>query len=304
MCKICHRNFENGRALGGHMRSHMLNLSVPPKTEQLVQETESTQSSSSDEEEDNQEEEDKGVVIYGLRENPKKSIRLIDQEFSSSIVLDQENVSETESSRNHHIVRRNAKRERQIESLDSDYENLEEEDIAYCLIMLSRDKWGRNEAIIKEQEDYDYGDSDYEERVKVSKSSRRNRGKYKCESCEKVFRSYQALGGHRASHKKMKMVKTEESGGERMVVEGKRHECPFCFRVFASGQALGGHKRIHVLGGGGASSVTDNNKSSSIISTNERSLIDLNLPAPVDDYDYDDEFSQVEFSAVSDEEFV
>lgn len=66
------------------MRSHMLNLYVPPKTEQpselLGEEIELVQSSSSsssseEEQENEEEEEDKGLFDYGLRENPKKSIR-------------------------------------------------------------------------------------------------------------------------------------------------------------------------------------------------------------------------------------
>ncbi|KAI7994195.1 Zinc finger protein ZAT9 [Camellia lanceoleosa] len=37
---------------------------------------------------------------------------------------------------------------------------------------------------------------------KQSKANKVSRVKYKCETNHKVFRSYQACGGHRASHKK------------------------------------------------------------------------------------------------------
>jgi hypothetical protein len=77
-------------------------------------------------------------------------------------------------------------------------------------------------------------------------------------------------------------------------VEKKIHECPVCFRVFNSGQALGGHKRTHVIHG---STTTVPIFSSKKVG---KSVIDLNLPAPIDD----DEVSQIENSAVSDAEFV
>lgn len=109
------------------------------------------------------------------------------------------------------------------------------------------------------------------------------RSKFECNTCNKVFHSYQALGGHRASHKnavgmKLSPVSKLESN-DISTVEGflspigdqqqqdqelgteigigsssqlpnkvvQKHECPICFRVFSSGQALGGHKRSHLL---------------------------------------------------------
>ncbi|XP_019159012.1 PREDICTED: zinc finger protein ZAT4-like [Ipomoea nil] len=111
-----------------------------------------------------------------------------------------------------------------------------EEDGAYCLMMLSRDKWA------DEESSQPAGSGE----VKTTANGKK---KYRCESCRKVFRSYQALGGHRASHKKIikrcdddENVLVGENNGD---VEEKLHECPFCYRVFSSGQALGGHKRSH-----------------------------------------------------------
>lgn len=140
-----------------------------------------------------------------------------------------------------------------------------DEDVAYCLMMMSRDKWG------KENDDFGV--------EKVNKS--KVKGKYKCETCCRSFRSYQALGGHRASHKKIKVNAPPPDGGPAAaVVEEKIHECPFCQRVFASGQALGGHKRSHFIAA--PSSLTTIKQ----ISRNCENLdIDLNLPAPIDDDD-------------------
>ncbi|XP_058739487.1 zinc finger protein ZAT9-like [Vicia villosa] len=355
-CKLCNRSFNNGRALGGHMRSHMMNLLVTKQEDssrmiQLSFEGESTSSSSSSSEDDDDE---KGLS-YGLRENPKRSIRLVDQEFSfppvdtSSVIL-QDVESESESSKNN-PTRKRSKRVWKIRHFDQKYYNessmkkvkflnkndsssvidhepgssvsdTTEEDVAFCLMKLSRDKWDRQNEQYEEyaeEEEIDDDDEDPEieedeeeeeidrsleesdesqELIKVNKSNNKVRkGKYKCETCNKVFKSYQALGGHRASHKKIKTnITIEESSPEFDVVEKKVHECPVCLRVFNSGQALGGHKRTHVMHGSTTSTTIP------IFSTKKvgKSVIDLNLPAPIDE----DEVSQIENSAVSDAEFV
>ncbi|KAJ0112450.1 hypothetical protein Patl1_00183 [Pistacia atlantica] len=312
-CKLCFKNFSNGRALGGHMRSHMLNLPIPPRQReeeeeeqrnQLSDDTESTSSPPSSSPSDEEEEEgelEKGL-LYGLRENPKRSIRLVDPEFSFAVdagsVILQDRESETESSKN--PTRRRSKRTRKLEHqyhhhqqqrqeqemvkklkfnklskteswvepepVSSISDTTTEEDVAFCLMMLSRDKWKR-----KEQQRHEVQEDEEEENEEAEKSmeetdesdefkssKQRSRGKYKCETCKKVFKSYQALGGHRASHKKIKFyspiqepeLDQENAGTSTSVpmLEKKIHECPVCFRVFSSGQALGGHKRTHVTG--------------------------------------------------------
>ncbi|KAG2304789.1 hypothetical protein Bca4012_064052 [Brassica carinata] len=83
---------------------------------------------------------------------------------------------------------------------------------------------------------------------------------YKCDVCGKEFTSYQALGGHKASHRvKPQQPLVENASAEagwktrpRMAPSGKIHKCSICQVVFPTGQALGGHKRRHydgVLGG-------------------------------------------------------
>ncbi|XP_039063775.1 zinc finger protein ZAT4-like [Hibiscus syriacus] len=243
-CRLCFKSFANGRALGGHMRSHMFNLPLPPKladhepTNQLIHESESASASASY---SSSSEEEKGQS-YGVRENPKRSVRLVDPVFvhaAGSVVL----------------------QDREKETYES------------------------------------------QEHFKSSKVIRTSRGKYRCEKCNKVFKSYQALGGHRASHKKTKpyspathetVLETENMGTtSRSITDKKIHECPVCFRVFSSGQALGGHKRSHVINGQAATTLVK------ISRKLKDSFIDLNLPAPTDE----DDASQIELSAVSDAEF-
>ncbi|GAB2229482.1 hypothetical protein Droror1_Dr00023625 [Drosera rotundifolia] len=73
---------------------------------------------------------------------------------------------------------------------------------------------------------------------------------FECKTCNRQFQSFQALGGHRASHKKPKLgVATEgdhESSDENhSAAKAKTHECSICGTEFAIGQALGGHMRRH-----------------------------------------------------------
>ncbi|KAF8399572.1 hypothetical protein HHK36_015439 [Tetracentron sinense] len=146
------------------------------------------------------------------------------------------------------------------------------------------------------------------------------KNKFECTTCSKIFHSYQALGGHRASHKKTKgcvaskFENSENSIGTNISPEpaadskltkfcsnenpidqdvagsaetingskkSKGHECPICFKVFPSGQALGGHKRSHLVGGSGARS------NQTIVIQQQlpefHDLLDLNLPAPIEE---------------------
>lgn len=169
----------------------------------------------------------------------------------------------------------------------------EDEDMANCLILLARG--GSSEDQIRPEE--------------IKFSSRRftemattTTGKvgvyvYECKTCTRTFPSFQALGGHRASHKKPKhAAETDQKkspadyrGGEdapppsarfsggNCGVESKHkiHECSICGSEFASGQALGGHMRRH-------RSATNNNGVGDQKSGNMLDL-DLNLPAPPED---------------------
>lgn len=284
-CKLCGKTFVNGRALGGHMRSHM--AAMLPKKEVL-----SYSSSSSSEGEGSR------GAGYGLRENPKKSVKVVDPEFSfavvdaGSVVHDRESESEAEAvspRRRSKLRRRSVEVVEELASSVSD--TTPEEDVALCLMMLSRDIWLRRHAPPSfEVEEESEPDPPPQPPAKL------RRHKFQCGTCKKVFRSYQALGGHRASHKKSRACLPAVAAAGDADVAGevdaesdqpKVHQCPFCYRVFNSGQALGGHKRSHLSGAGAAGAPAGKMV---------ESLIDLNLPAPVEE----DQASQVELSAVSD----
>ncbi|CAH1439669.1 unnamed protein product [Lactuca virosa] len=65
---------------------------------------------------------------------------------------------------------------------------------------------------------------------------------FHCKTCNKSFKSFQALGGHRASHKRPKSSDVNELPSP---AKPKIHECSVCGLEFAIGQALGGHMRRH-----------------------------------------------------------
>ncbi|XP_030454296.1 zinc finger protein ZAT10-like [Syzygium oleosum] len=123
---------------------------------------------------------------------------------------------------------------------------------------------------------------------------------YKCAVCGKAFPSYQALGGHKASHRKSAAAAAAAAavaGGDEPSTSttnsaanssgvGRSHECSICHKSFPTGQALGGHKRCHYEGGGASASA-----SSGITTTSEgvgsahtlgyssHRNFDLNVPA-------------------------
>ncbi|KAK4358826.1 hypothetical protein RND71_021055 [Anisodus tanguticus] len=78
----------------------------------------------------------------------------------------------------------------------------------------------------------------------TSSSDRDNWNSFECKTCNKRFSSFQALGGHRASHKRPKLL----AGARDFLVEDKKnkmHRCSICGMEFSLGQALGGHMRRH-----------------------------------------------------------
>uniref|UniRef100_A0A7N0UAD9 C2H2-type domain-containing protein n=1 Tax=Kalanchoe fedtschenkoi TaxID=63787 RepID=A0A7N0UAD9_KALFE len=76
-----------------------------------------------------------------------------------------------------------------------------------------------------------------------------NNKEFECKTCGKKFPTFQALGGHRASHKKPKLESDSSQLTKQSMMttpaKPKSHECAICGAEFALGQALGGHMRRH-----------------------------------------------------------
>ncbi|KAI3447542.1 hypothetical protein Pfo_004207 [Paulownia fortunei] len=173
-----------------------------------------------------------------------------------------------------------------------------EEDMAHCLILLAK---GQNQKPSRAVA------------AAANKGAAAAVDVYQCKTCNKSFPSFQALGGHRASHKKpIKPVALEEKKPLRDLQENspsnhddstilslripsrilgspqnktRVHECSICGAEFASGQALGGHMRRHrPIPTVAASSHGESQEAKRL-----RNLLslDLNLPAP-EDHDHRD----------------
>ncbi|KAI3432143.1 uncharacterized protein J3R85_007536, partial [Psidium guajava] len=248
-CTICNRRFANGKALGGHMRSHFAKLPVPPKRPHVQPEPTPLPAALSS----SSLHRDRNVVASRDFHLSLKIFHPHDRSANSesSFIASADPAlhdkgSEAESQRNLK-GRRSSRRY-----------------VALCLLMLLRDSWTRKgKEVIREvvdesaedgeKDNEDDGDGDYESFSATRANHRHHHPKYRCETCNKVFRSYQAYGGHKASqsHKKMKVLDgREKEGGNggaktKTLTDQRLFECPFCDKVFDSGQGLGGHKKVH-----------------------------------------------------------
>ncbi|XP_057805070.1 zinc finger protein ZAT4-like [Salvia miltiorrhiza] len=223
-CKFCSKMFPCGRSLGGHMRSHLINI-------------------------EKKEERSSEEAALCTKKRSKRYMnlcpRLSEQEevALSLILLSMDNSNNT--------------------SFDESNSN-------------SKSRDPRKRSKINDQSEVNS--------PKIPPSDDNKNCKFRCMICNKAFPSYQALGGHRASHKKFKgccAPTTPPSPNPPLNLQeckkAKHHECPICFKIFPSGQALGGHKRSHLI--------TDHH------TTDERErripqvrgFLDLNLPAPLEE---------------------
>ncbi|CAH1428926.1 unnamed protein product [Lactuca virosa] len=207
-------------------------------------------------------------------------------------------------------------------TMSSDEE--EEEDMANCLIMLAHSvsPAKENKSDLHCQKNEKLKNRKLTEMAATTTAGAKSdfQNYYECKTCNRTFPSFQALGGHRASHKKPKLsvedrksvsVKTESTAEDQPEVEskiitnhnksprsltgyknskGKVHECSICGSEFLSGQALGGHMRRHrpppVSNSQIAVSSNMDDTTTRVNHSPKRSpaapvlSLDLNLPAP------------------------
>uniref|UniRef100_A0A7N0TWC0 C2H2-type domain-containing protein n=1 Tax=Kalanchoe fedtschenkoi TaxID=63787 RepID=A0A7N0TWC0_KALFE len=152
----------------------------------------------------------------------------------------------------------------------------EEEYLAWCLIMLARGVSGRAESALEVKQSTPLPPQPPAVVLNLS---------YKCSVCHKAFPSYQALGGHKASHRKNPATPDTDSSASTVTApafppsalnpSGRSHQCTICHKSFPTGQALGGHKRCHYDGGNSSSAVV----TASSDAAGSSHGFDLNLPA-------------------------
>ncbi|KAI3967975.1 hypothetical protein MKW92_044017 [Papaver armeniacum] len=238
-CSICGVEFAIGQALGGHMRRHraaMLESSLTTTKTRVLS------PSSSDITTDTTEKQQVPVPVFKRSNSSRRILGLnLDLNISdplpttttkdsndfefSSLVSATKQMSATPVIYN--IMMMNRKRCRG--EMEDNIANM-----ATCLMLLSRSG----------------GDQiDYRPVIQAQTISTSTRGRvYECKTCSRQFSSFQALGGHRASHKKPKLVdqvSADDLGSQQQVKKSKIHECSICGLEFSIGQALGGHMRKH-----------------------------------------------------------
>ncbi|GAB4861933.1 hypothetical protein Ancab_037188 [Ancistrocladus abbreviatus] len=314
-CKICKKGFLCGRALGGHMRAHGIgdeSGNIDDEDQASDWEDKLGGCGGGDNAPPN------NKRMYALRTNPNrlKNCRVCEncgKEFLSWKSFlehgkcnseDAESLVSSPGSEGEDGVaeRRNygggswSKRKRSFRAKVGNYNfncpSSEEEDLANCLMMLSNATANPIVMVADQPEESCASASrDGERRNSINyiaplasrahldKAKGAAKGMFECKACKKVFNSHQALGGHRASHKKVKgcfaarldhvednladdqdglandqdylarpsskPTSTQQFDHLTSKRKSKVHECSICHRIFSSGQALGGHKRCH-----------------------------------------------------------
>ncbi|CAI9261354.1 unnamed protein product [Lactuca saligna] len=355
MCKYCNKSFPCGRSLGGHMRSHVISSTDHHHHHhQVGNKTCSTVLDKLCKECGKGFQSWKALFGHmkchsiKLLNNKNKNIASLNRDSWISY-----SDNENSDAKNRQIKRSRNRRNKSNNastSMVSEIQQEPETDVAISLMMLSRDlgKWGNelestdqyNSSVLvnlskdligngskmkklaETQVGFDFLGRSEVGSIKHDKldsgfgefedSSKR---KFECVACNKSFHSYQALGGHKASHSKLKGdfdskiqnenkpvldhdqtikgfdPKTSKGHQElssfdlgvgclkkKKVVLGA-HECPICLKMFSSGQALGGHKRSHLI-----SEAKMNKENTNVIKKRNhlfcetRGFLDLNMP--------------------------
>ncbi|KAK4285157.1 hypothetical protein QN277_001892 [Acacia crassicarpa] len=271
MCMICKRWFASGKAVGGHMKAHFVKLPIPPKPAPIspiadqvpskVYKVDVNGGSSSTHQCPEQNfhpmnhqdfaerdlklvDDDQGSAesdqSYMTRKRFKRSFRKIDDPTTRELIMwppSKTKVDEDNNPKQTGLI------------FDSCFPAL---DAALTLMLLSKEKWpqGKELSIKKKQK---VKDNENEQEDSYAEDHSNGGGRpLECEMGTKVFGSYQALGGHKASHKKF--IKNDEwevdgefdeENGDDVLEDPKLFKCPHCSKVLGSSQGLGRHKKIH-----------------------------------------------------------
>ncbi|XP_039121149.1 zinc finger protein ZAT4-like [Dioscorea cayenensis subsp. rotundata] len=215
-CRICKKGFGCGRALGGHMRAH----GITDEPTNHADTDDDSPPACNDWDDDNTKP-NTYKRMYALRANLNRRVcENCGKEFVSwksflahgRCSSDDDSEGDSMGSNGEEdlvgcAAWSKGKRSRRCRTS-------EEEDLANCLVMLSA---ARVEPILVAEAEESCASASREEDVnrglipvslgdkcKAPAAPAVPTGVFECKACKKVFNSHQALGGHRASHKKVK----------------------------------------------------------------------------------------------------
>ncbi|XP_024977272.1 zinc finger protein ZAT9-like [Cynara cardunculus var. scolymus] len=333
LCKECGKGFQSWKALFGHMKCHSKKVSNNKNNNSASLNHNSLTSQSDNENSD--------AKIHRIKRSRSRNRR--NKRYSPAKKTAITTASSSISMNNNNQISSNNASTSVVSEIDQE----QEADVAMSLMMLSKDvrKWGNqfgssdycsssvlgknlfeNGFKMKKSAETQVGidflgrsEVDYEGFERISTKNDEftscfaeikdsNKRKFECFSCNKSFHSYQALGGHKASHKKLKICFDSRPLNENTIehepvldhdqtingydqkTSGDHqepsnfnlgHECSVCLKMFSSGQALGGHKRSHVIA---ESKPNQENYTNVIKKPDEqpiretRTFLDLNMP--------------------------
>ncbi|KAK4267792.1 hypothetical protein QN277_024526 [Acacia crassicarpa] len=174
-CKKCKKGFGSGRALGDHMKAH----GIRDKSSAMDDDDDDDDDDAASDGEDRKLEGDANKQMYSISKK-KRSSRV---EVGISFNNNNPNCSSPN----------------------------EDEYLANCLMLLSNKAHKSSTVASKEGERVKPNfclmtpmSSDHTNKGKEVDNYNNNKSWFECKACKKVFNSHQALGGHRASHKKVK----------------------------------------------------------------------------------------------------
>nr|GEW02691.1 zinc finger protein ZAT9-like [Tanacetum cinerariifolium] len=297
LCKECGKGFQSWKALFGHMKCHSDKVSSN-NNNTLYQDSWTTSHS------DNENSKLGAKKVGRIKKSRSRNTRVKSNHASTSVVSDIEQDQESEVALCLMMLSRDeGKWGHEIESYDNSNSSAfvkltkvegkkpvenGSKSKKFVEPRVGGDYLGRSEVgSIGLEKTVNHNDEfNDESELGLGKFEDSSKRKFDCFTCNKSFDSYQALGGHKASHKKLKGSLDSKMEGEntidnkpfldheltisgffpkpsdhhqttksfnlgvgsskKTVVLGS-HECPLCFKVFSSGQALGGHKRSHMV---------------------------------------------------------
>ncbi|KAJ4911232.1 C2H2 type zinc finger transcription factor family [Raphanus sativus] len=266
-CCVCHKKFTSMKALYGHMRFHPdrgWKGVLPPHTDDYDDDDDDDDDGDGDDDDDDDDGDDDNHWGMGnvvdLKESVKGSWTTRKRGRRSALKVDESDLKDNIDAKNLLFLATTAE--------DVDLDIAETSDSHSGQEMTKKTKKKKKKKGLSEMEK-----EPSQLEVVVGGADEEGGGareKHVCATCNKSFTSYQALGGHRASHNKVKILDKHEvrSNGEALFLgteamvtglasaQGPNtslssnggHVCNKCLKSFPTGQALGGHKRRHWTG--------------------------------------------------------